>query len=312
MYLPPAEIDLLRSAKVDMSSYELIDSGHFRKLERFGNVVLDRPCAQAVWKPKLKQEKWQGAAAKFLRKSGGQGRWQIQSKSFPASWKVDIHGLNVLIKLTEFGHVGIFPEHHDAPLLEKVMATEVEQRGSFKLLNLFAYTGVVSLLGARSGAHVTHIDASKTSVSWARENAALSGLEDCPVRWIVEDVGRFVGRAVSRGDRYDGIVLDPPSFGRGPKGDVWKIEDHLLDLLDQLKVLASENFAFIKLSAHSQGYTPVALENLLRDLFPVGDYSHHSREMIIRPNSSSPVLPAGASALCLSKKIEQAIGSRDW
>ena len=146
------------------------------------------------------------------------------------------------IRLTDFGHIGIFPEHHGSKRLVEKISQKIINRQKFKLLNLFAYTGAVTLAAARVGAQVTHVDASKTSVNWAKENAKISLLSEKPVRWIVDDVQKYLQREIKRGNKYQGVVLDPPSFGRGPKGDVWKIEDHLVPLLDDLKKFSQRIF----------------------------------------------------------------------
>jgi 23S rRNA (cytosine1962-C5)-methyltransferase len=278
-------------------NYQLIDAGNFKKLEKFGPYLISRPSVQAVWRPSLPQSEWRKADALFTRNSGGDGKWTIFNKKIPESWVIDVDQVKMAIKLTDFGHTGIFPEHHSLPILARNIEKKVSQGKEFRLLNLFAYTGAVSLVGANAGANVTHIDASKTSVSWARENAELSGLSDKPVRWIVEDVQKFVKRELKRGNKYHGVVLDPPSFGRGPKGDVWKIEDHLFGLLDDIKEILDEDYSFIQLSAHSQGYTPVALENILSEIVDIKSGNMSSFEMCIKPETSDKKLPAGACAL---------------
>ena len=279
------------------SNYQLIDAGNFKKLERFGPYLISRPSAQAVWRPSLPQSEWRKADALFTRNSGGDGKWTIFNKKIPESWDIAVDEVKMKIRLTDFGHTGIFPEHHQLPILARNIKKRVEQGKEFRLLNLFAYTGAVSLVGAKAGAHVTHIDASKTSVSWARENSVISGLEDKPVRWIVEDVQKFVKREIKRGSKYHGVVLDPPSFGRGPKGDVWKIEEHLFGLLDDIKEILDEDFSFIQLSAHSQGYTPVALRNLLSEIINEQEGKFTDFEMCVKPDTGTKNLPAGACSL---------------
>lgn len=277
--------------------YQLIDAGNFKKLEKFGPYLISRPSAQAVWRPSLPHSEWKKADALFTRNTGGDGKWTIFNKKMKEAWQIDVDDIKMVIRLTDFGHTGIFPEHHQLPILARNIEKRVSQNKEFKLLNLFAYTGAVSLVGAKAGASVTHIDASKTSVAWARENAEVSGLSDKPVRWIVEDVQKFVKREVKRGSKYHGVVLDPPSFGRGPKGDVWKIEEHLFSLLDDIKEILADDFSFVQLSAHSQGYTPVALENLLSEIIDTSKGKMTSFEMCVSPVDSEKKLPAGACAL---------------
>lgn len=278
-----------------MSGYRLIDSGNFRKYEQVGPIRIIRPSAQAVWRPAQSESTWK-ADAEFIRTSGGDGKWHVQSKKIPDSWVVEIGGLKVVIRLTDFGHIGVFPEHHHWPLMAESIGKQVSSGRDFKLLNLFAYTGMVSLGAAKAGASVVHVDASKTSVAWGRENAAASDLDEKPIRWIVDDVQKFVQREVKRGSKYDGIVLDPPSFGRGTKGEIWKIEDHLLLLMDELSQLFSDDFSFIQLSAHSQGYTPIAMQNILE--FYLGKKGGHFKamEMTVLDEAKRP-LPSGACAI---------------
>src|SRR3569832_2195063 len=195
--------------------YQLLDSGAEQKLERFGQYLLSRPCSQAVWKTALSPGEWKKADATFTREPAN--KWM--GTTLPASWVVEHQGIRFKLMPTDFGHVGMFPEH---ALLWTWMRNRIKQ-GS-QILNLFAYTGGVTLAAAQAGAEVCHVDASKTTVAWARENCALNELEKAPIRWIVDDVIKFLQREVRRGRTYDGIILDPPTFGRGSKGEVFKIE----------------------------------------------------------------------------------------
>lgn len=281
------------------SIYQLIDAGNFKKLEKIGPYLICRPSAQAVWRPDLGPETWGKVDAVFTRHSGGDGEWKVLNRQLPKEWPIEISGIKMMIRLTDFGHVGVFPEHHDTDRITSIIKNKVSTGEEFRLLNLFAYTGAVSVCCAGAGAFVTHIDASKTSVNWARENAELSGLSDKPVRWIVDDVCKFVKREIKRGKSYHGVILDPPSFGRGPKGDVWKIEEHLSELLDDIKEVLTEDFSFIKLSAHSQGYTPIALENILSAILSKKDVERgelSSFEMSVTSKAGLKRLPAGACA----------------
>ncbi|MEZ4742006.1 MAG: class I SAM-dependent methyltransferase [Bdellovibrionota bacterium] len=256
---------------MDIDQYQLLDSGGFRKLEQVGPFRLIRPSLQAVWQPRLPEIEWKKIDAIFTRGKGGDGRWKILRKNLPEHWPIQIESITALIRLTDFGHIGIFPEHHHWQRLNKQIQTKnasanfrSEADNSFKLLNLFAYTGIASLLAASMGAFVVHVDASKTSVGWGRENAQASNL-DGSIRWIVDDVQKFLAREIRRGSRYDAVVLDPPSFGRGPKGNLWKIEDHLVLLLQQIREVLADDVSFVQLSAHSPGMTPITLHNLLSD-----------------------------------------------
>jgi len=235
--------------------YTLLDSGNQSKLERFGKYVLARPCAQAVWKPSLDDKAWKEADATFTREPSN--RW-VASPPLPNSWTVECEDVLFKVMPTDFGHIGIFPEH---ALLWKWMKQKMQKKCS--ILNLFAYTGGATLVAAKAGAEVCHVDASKTTVAWARENAVLNKLEKAPVRWIVDDAIKFLGREVRRGVRYDGIILDPPTFGRGSQGEVFKIEKDLPVILDLCFQLLTPDPQFVILSSHTPGYTPLVLHHLL-------------------------------------------------
>lgn len=235
--------------------YSLLDSGNQNKLEQFGDYTLVRPCAQAVWKPSLDQKTWKEADAIFTREPSN--RW-VASPPLPNAWTVECEDILFKVMPTDFGHIGIFPEH---ALLWKWMKQKMQKKCS--ILNLFAYTGGATLVAAKAGADVCHVDASKTTVAWARENAALNKLEKAPVRWIVDDAIKFLGREVRRGIRYDGIILDPPTFGRGSQGEVFKIEKDLPVILDLCFQLLSPDPQFVILSSHTPGYTPLVLHHLL-------------------------------------------------
>lgn len=278
--------------------YRLLDSGNFQKLEQIGPYRVVRPAAQAVWKPRLGPDQWRDIDASFARFSSGDGKWEIRRPRLPESWQIETAFGRMLIRLTDFGHLGIFPEQNAN---WQRLAAAVEQRVAAKqevqVLNLFAYTGGSSLACAGAGAAVAHVDASKTSVAWARENAELSGLQACPVRWLVDDVQKFVQRELRRGSRYHGVILDPPSFGRGPKGETWKIEEMLPTLLADLKQLLASDYLFILLSSHSAGYTPLALVNLMGDICDTQSGKLSAEEMTVREEASGRALPSGASCL---------------
>ncbi|MDP4879531.1 MAG: class I SAM-dependent methyltransferase, partial [Opitutales bacterium] len=194
-----------------MNEYALIDSGHGRKLERFGEITLDRPCAQAVWSP-ARPQLWKDADASFTRKDGLQWKGREQ---LPDVWHATVNDIKMKLSTTDFGHLGVFPETRDMwDWITSTLAAEAPKRKEpLKFLNLFAYSGGATLAGARSGAHCCHVDASKGMVQWARQNAELNNLSDHPIRWIVDDCNKFLQREIKRGNRYDGILLDPPSFG---------------------------------------------------------------------------------------------------
>ncbi len=234
--------------------YQLLDSGREEKLERFGDVVLVRPDPQALWEKRLSPAQWASADAVYVRE-GREGEWHVK-RPLPAQWPVRFGGLDFYIKPTSFKHTGLFPEQ----LPNWDWSREVIKGAGrpVTVLNLFGYTGGATLAAAQAGASVVHVDASKTAVAWARENAALSGLADKPIRWIIEDVLLFVKREIKRGNRYDAIIMDPPAFGHGPNNELWKIEKHLLELLPLCLELLSENPLFVLVNGYAAGYSPVA------------------------------------------------------
>ncbi len=285
--------------------YKIIDSGGFKKLEQVGSYRIVRPSPQSVWAPSLASKDWSDVDAVFERFSGGDGAWTYHNPEIRQPFEVSIDQWKFLIKCTDFGHLGIFAEQRDNwNRLHRLIQKRVAGR-EFKVLNLFAYTGGMTIACAAGGAKVVHIDASKTSVSWARENAGIGGMSELPIRWIVEDVKKFVARELKRGSRYQGIVLDPPSFGRGNKNEVWKIESDLVGLLVQLNELLAEDFEFILLSAHSNGYTPQALTNLLQQTIKQTGCDFKHGEMLIPFGSGQSMLPSGAYSLMSKSLIDE-------
>lgn len=274
--------------------YALLDSGGGRKLERVGGFVLDRQAAQAFWAPRLPESSWKAADAIHHRGEHGGGRWEFRRK-LPEEWSVSVGGLELAVRPTAFGHLGLFVEHamHWAWMAESIGHWS-RQAEPPSVLNLFAYTGGATLACARAGATLCHVDAARGIVDWARENARRNRLQDHPIRWIVEDCTAFLEREVRRGRRYQALILDPPSFGRGARKELWKIEDHLPSLLDLCGRVLVERPHFVLLSAHSPGFTPVVLGNLLAaewpDRGPV-----ESGEMVIAGEDGRP-LPSGAFA----------------
>ncbi len=244
--------------------YKLLDSGDFYRLEKVGDYIFHRPSPAAVW-PSSNLSEYKKIDAKYNRFENGKGHW-VKNTKIPDSFVIDLKSLSVNVdvhlkvemQLTSFGHLGLFFEQ----LVNWRRLLKAVQSGD-KVLNLFAYTGMSSLVAAVKDAEVTHLDASKTSVAWAKKNAELSKLSDKKIRWIVDDVRKFVEREVRRQNTYDWIILDPPSFGRGSNNESWVIEKDLVPLLKNLKALKSSNFKGILLSSHSPGYTAVSLDNLL-------------------------------------------------
>jgi 23S rRNA (cytosine1962-C5)-methyltransferase len=278
------------------SDYALLDSGDGRKLERFGAYVLARPCAQAVWRPRLASADWEAAHATFDRESGN--RWHSREK-LPDAWIVEVDALHFRLSGTDFGHLGIFPEQRESWrwIGERVQAARAAaDQEPVRVLNLFAYSGGSTLAAARAGAEVCHLDASAGMVEWARANAALNALAQAPIRWIVDDAHKFLARELRRGRRYEGIILDPPSFGRGAKGEVYKIERDLPQTLDLCRQLFSAAPRFLLLSAHTPGITPAVLENLLAERFEDVPGRLASGEMALAGAAGVRPLPSGCMA----------------
>lgn len=258
-------------------NYTLLDSGNEQKWERFGDYTLLRPCPQAVWRPLLRA----APDAVFTREE----KWAFHKK-MPKSWTVLYGGVQFKIAPTDFGHLGLFPEHAD---LWQWMRPLVKKKS--RVLNLFAYSGGVTFAAAQEGAEVCHLDASKGMVDWARENATLNGLDKAPIRWIVDDALKFLKREIKRQSLYDGIILDPPTFGRGSQGEVFKIERDIIPLLELCSQLLTSKPLFVIFSCHTPGFTPLAMRHLLGQTMPkgeieVGEMALHSPETLSIPSGS--------------------------
>jgi 23S rRNA (cytosine1962-C5)-methyltransferase len=243
-------------------SYQLLDSGHGFKLEQFGQYILIRPAAQALWMPSLAKNIWEKAHARFSRE--GKNQWE-QFKNLSETWEIVVEGIRLKLKRTDFGHLGVFPEH---TLLWPWMKN-FPLKGA-KVLNLFAYSGATTLALATCGASVTHLDAAPGMVQWARENAALNSLQGAPIRWIVDDARKYLARAVKREEKYDVLVVDPPSFGRGKTGEIFKIERDLPKILQQCYQLLSTSPRFVLVTCHTLGMTPLVMQQLMREVFREG------------------------------------------
>lgn len=268
--------------------YELIDSGSGEKLERFGNIIISRPDPEAIWS-KSDIKLWSKADLNYVRR-GNSGNWNILSKKqIPNSWNIEYGNLNFIIKPTSFKHIGIFPEQK----AQWEWIEEVLKGKKAKVLNLFAYTGGATLAAVRTGAEVVHVDASKSAVSWARENAGVSGLSDAPIRWIVDDCMVFLRREVKRGNKYDCIIMDPPAFGHGPKDELWKIEEHFSELIDLCHQVLSENPIAVILNGYTAGYSSIAYQNILKDMMKDFSGKIESGELAIQESNSDRLLPCG-------------------
>jgi len=242
--------------------YELIDFGDGRKLERFGSYVLDRPCPAAERTSRSRPSLWNSADARYRRTDSSSGAWSPDG-GLPKSWTIRHGELQFDLRPSPFGHLGIFPEQ--AENWDWIASQVRRANRPLKVLNLFAYTGGSTLVAAATGAEVAHIDAATNAVARARKNAKLSGLADAPIRWITEDAMKFVRRELRRGNRYDAVILDPPSYGHGPKGEEWKIQRHLMSLLSLCGKLTAKRRAFVLLTCHTPSWGPAELEAYLAD-----------------------------------------------
>ncbi len=285
--------------------YALLDAGDGRRLERFGGFVLDRPAPAADGVPRRLPAAWSAAAARYERGEGtGAGRW-VPEGALPERWTVTLDGLPMELRPTPAGQVGLFPEH--AAVAGWVAAQAASVAGArgrpAAVLNLFAYTGLVTLALARVGARVVHVDASRPAVAWARRNAALAGLADRPIRWLVEDAARFVAREVRRGRAYDGVVLDPPTYGHGPDGGAWRLAEDLEPLLAAIRPLLAAGPWFVACTAHAAGMPPRRLAEVVRGALDPGAGTPRVLELALDA-ASGVRLAAGWAVLTTSASGE--------
>ena len=276
--------------------FEVLDTGAGEKLERWGDYLLARPDPQVIW-PRAQEKLWSRAQAHYTRSERGGGAWDFKER-LPERWEVSYGDLRFYVRPTGFKHTGLFPEqaaNWDA------MAALLKKRPGARVLNLFAYTGGASLACAAAGAHVTHVDAAKGMVLWAKENRALSGLPEGNFRFIVEDALAFVRREISRGSRYDGIVMDPPSYGRGPTGEVWKLENELYGLVDTCAQVLSDAPIFFFINSYTTGFQPAVLQNILEKTVSVRFGGTIDSQELCLPVRSGGVLPCGATGRWMNK-----------
>ncbi len=242
--------------------YELIDADSGERLERWGDIILIRPDPQIIWSGKREDSRWRNPHAVYHRSNSGGGYWETVKK-VPDVWSIDYNDLTFRLKPMGFKHTGLFPEQ----AVNWSLATELirKEDREISVLNLFAYTGGATVACLKAGAKVTHVDASKGMVQWAKENAAASGVADRNVRWLVDDCMKFVKREIRRGNTYDAIIMDPPSYGRGPNGEVWKLEQQLSELLTETGKLLSDNAVFFFLNSYTGGLSPTILNYMVKN-----------------------------------------------
>ena len=275
--------------------YELLDCSDGERLERWGDVILIRPDPQIIWKDSQTAPEWNTAHARYIRSDKGGGAWDYRRK-LPESWQIKYRDLTFLVKPTGFKHTGLFPEQ----AVNWDYCTELIKGANrpINVLNLFAYTGGATLACAAAGASVCHCDAVKGMVDWARTNAKLSGLADKPIRWIVDDANKFIKREIRRGTRYDGIILDPPSYGRGTNGEMWKLEDSIFGLMQDITELLSDKPLFLLLNSYTTGLSASVMSYLLQ--MTVGkrfDIDIISEEIGIPVKQTGMPLPCGSTAI---------------
>ncbi len=272
--------------------YRLLDCGQGEKLERWGQYTLIRPDPQAIWRTPRKNPAWRSADARYARSSTGGGQWD--KARLPERWTVGYKDLTFNIKPMNFKHTGLFPEQ---AANWDFMRKAIQSAGrEISVLNLFAYTGGASVACAAAGARVCHVDAAKGMVAWAKENAKSSGLEDAPIRYIVDDCAKFVEREIRRGHTYDGIIMDPPSYGRGPSGEIWKLEENLWPFVELVTQVLSDNPLFFLINSYTTGLAPSVLTYILESLVTPRHGGHTvSDELGLRVEDTGLVLPCGAT-----------------
>ncbi len=275
--------------------YELIDTSRGERLERWGDILLIRPDPQILWDTPRKDPRWKQAHARYHRSNTGGGQWE-RYRPIPDSWQIAYGDLQFALKPMGFKHTGLFPEQ--AVNWDKMAELIKKENRPVKVLNLFGYTGAATLACVAAGAHVTHVDASKGMVAWGKENAVSSGLADKPMRWLVDDCVKFVQREQRRGNTYDGILMDPPSYGRGPGGEVWKLEEQVYPLVAECVKLLSDDPLFFLINSYTTGLSPSVMQYVLGTLLPKNIGGSLSADEIGLPvTDSGMVLPCGATAM---------------
>ena len=281
------------------NDYEVIDCSKGEKLERWGDYLLVRPDSQVIWDTPKKETGWHKMNGHYHRSSKGGGEWEFFQ--LPKEWTIQ-YSLPINKKLTfhlkpfSFKHTGLFPEQAaNWNWFSQLIADAVSKGRQVKVLNLFAYTGGATLAAAAAGASVTHVDASKGMVTWAKENAISSGLKDAPIRWLVDDCVKFVEREIRRGNHYDAIIMDPPSYGRGPKGEIWKIEESVYPLIQLCSQILTDNPLFFLINSYTTGLQPAVLSYMISTVLGTANGTVTASEIGLPVSSNGLVLPCGAS-----------------
>lgn len=289
----------------EWKDYEVLDTAEGEKLERWGSFTCIRPDPQVIWSFRNAEEKWNRVSGRYIRSKKGGGSWEIYDKKMPQSWKIRYKDLAFIVRPTGFKHTGLFPEQAcNWDFARKQIAGA---NRPVKVLNLFGYTGGATVAALKAGAHVCHVDASKGMVAWAKDNVTANGLQDRPVRYIVDDAVKFVEREIRRGSFYEAVIMDPPSYGRGPKGEIWTLEDKVFGLVELCSRVLSDKPLFFLLNSYTTGLAPAVLYNIL--MMTVGRKFSCRVEAseIGLPVSGSPyVLPCGSTGRCV---FDETLGS---
>lgn len=272
--------------------YEVIDSSNGEKLERWGDYILIRPDPQVIWDTEKKDKRWRKMNGHYHRSNKGGGEWEFFD--LPKQWQIHYKQLTFNLQPFSFKHTGLFPEQ--ATNWDWFSNKIKKANRPIKVLNLFAYTGGATIAAAAAGASVTHVDASKGMVTWAKENAKSSGLEDAPIRWLVDDCVKFVEREIRRGNKYDGIIMDPPSYGRGPKGEIWKIEEKIHPFVQLCTQILSDDPLFFLINSYTTGLQPAVLSYMMNvEIVKKFGGNVEAGEIGLPVSSNGLVLPCGAS-----------------
>ena len=284
--------------------YEVIDTSSGEKLERWGDFILVRPDPQVIWNTDKNNRGWTHYNGRYQRSSKGGGEWEF--KNLPNEWSIKYNSLVFNLKPFAFKHTGLFPEQAvNWDWFSEIISKQTAKTDKpFKVLNLFAYTGGATLSAAKAGAHVTHVDASKGMVQWAKENALSSGLEEAPIRWLVDDCVKFVEREIRRGNHYDGIIMDPPSYGRGPKGEIWKIEESVYPFIELCTNLLNKDSSFLLINSYTTGLQPAVLTYMISSaVISKFGGSVISNEIGLPVKENGLVLPCGASGRWINDSL---------
>ena len=281
--------------------YEVIDTSNGEKLERWGKYLLVRPDPQVIWNTEKNHKGWRKMNGHYHRSTKGGGEWEFFD--LPKQWTISYNGLTFNLKPFSFKHTGLFPEQAaNWDWFSALISDAVASGREINVLNLFAYTGGATISAAKAGARVTHVDASKGMVQWAKENAVSSGLAEAPIRWLVDDCGKFVEREIRRGNKYDAIIMDPPSYGRGPKGEIWKIEDSIYPFIEKCTEILSDKPLFVLVNSYTTGLQPAVLSYMMNSLI-VKKFggSVEANEIGLPVTESGLILPCGASGRYTNK-----------